>query len=338
LVVAGVSKRFAAQRVLDRVDVAIAGGEFVTLLGPSGCGKTTLLRIIAGLEIADEGSVRLGETELLDLPANSRPVNTVFQNFALFPHLNVGDNIAFGLRIRKFPEKQVAERVTRAMEMLRLDGLSERRTTQLSGGQKQRVALARAIVNEPAVLLLDEPMSALDAKLRAEVQLELRHLQKRLGCTFLLVTHDQEEAMTVSDRIFVMNRGTIEQEGPPQEVYEHPRTRFVAEFLGAANIIPATRTEKGVRTPLGLFDTTRVPAWSQGNLAIRPERLRLVDAPGANRIQATVDESIYRGDHCDITIHAPDSTRLRLKQRDLLAPGQQIHIELPREHLEVLDA
>jgi spermidine/putrescine transport system ATP-binding protein len=336
LVVAGVSKRFGATQVLNDIHFKITAGEFITLLGPSGCGKTTLLRIIAGLETADSGTIQIGPDEMLRLPANRRPVNTVFQNYALFPHLNVFDNIAFGLRIRRVVESVVKSKVARAMEMLQLDGLADRRTHELSGGQKQRVALARAIVNEPAVLLLDEPMSALDAKLRAEVRVELRHLQRRLRCTFLLVTHDQDEAMTVSDRILVMNAGRIEQEGTPENVYDHPSTRFVAEFLGAANLLRCKRVAGGVETDYGLVALSKSPDWDHGFIAIRPERIRIVDAvTGSNQREVLVKDVIYRGDHSEIYV---DDGRLKLWTYSGIAPrpGETIRIELPPEHLEIL--
>jgi len=335
--VEGVSKAFGKTRVLERVSLKIEAGEFVTLLGPSGCGKTTLLRIIAGLEVADEGRVCLGEMDLLSLPANKRPVNMVFQNYALFPHLNVFENVAFGLRTRRVADGEVKQRVAGALSMLQLEELGLRRTNQLSGGQKQRVALARAIVNEPKLLLLDEPMSALDAKLRAEVRVELRRLQRRLGCTFLLVTHDQDEAMTVSDRIFVMSRGRIAQEGRPEEVYERPRSRFVAEFLGAANLIAGTRVEDGAETSLGRLEVRRCPGWEKGWLAIRPERVRIANGkPAGNGVLVNVRDVIYRGDHCDVFVD-PGDLRLWVGATEVVKVGERIWIELPAEHLEVLD-
>ncbi|WP_448569929.1 ABC transporter ATP-binding protein, partial [Thermus sp.] len=265
LLLEALRKRFGEHEVLKGVSLEVRPGEFFTLLGPSGCGKTTLLRIVGGFEVPDGGRVVLKGQDLTPLPAYRRPVNTVFQNYALFPHLTVYENVAFGLRSRRFPEAEVRARVEYALGLLRLESFVHRYPHQLSGGQKQRVALARALVNEPEVLLLDEPMSALDAKLRAEVQVELRNLQRRLGATFILVTHDQEEAMAVSDRIGVMEAGTLLQVGTPEEVYERPRTRFVAEFLGVANLIPARRVGEGVETPFGFFPL-KVP-WAEGLLA-----------------------------------------------------------------------
>ena len=237
-------KRFGELEVLKGITLEVKKGEFFTLLGPSGCGKTTLLRLVGGFELPDAGRIVLSGRDLTGLPAHRRPVNTVFQNYALFPHLTVYENVAFGLRSRRFPEAVIRSKVEYALGLVRLESLVHRYPHQLSGGQKQRVALARALVNEPEVLLLDEPMSALDAKLRAEVQVELRNLQRRLGATFILVTHDQEEAMAVSDRIGVMEGGVLLQVGTPDEVYERPRTRFVAPgdapFQGDKGLVHGT--------------------------------------------------------------------------------------------------
>ena len=336
LFVRGVCKRFGQVTALEDVSLTVASGEFVTILGPSGCGKTTLLRIVAGLETADRGQVVLGGADISRLPANRRPVNTVFQNYALFPHLNVYENIAFGLRARRFSAEEVDGRVRSALEMLHLEEMPGRRTSQLSGGQKQRVALARALVNQPDVLLLDEPMSALDAKLRAEVQLELRRLQRRLGKTFVLVTHDQNEAMTVSDRIFVMRDARIVQSGPPAEVYDRPASRFVAEFLGTTNLIPAWRNNGSVHTEMGTLAPRRHPAWERGVLSIRPERIQVRSTkPAANGVRAVVSEVIYRGDHLDVYVQ-PGNLHLRGVPGVALAPGQQVWLELPSRHLEAL--
>jgi spermidine/putrescine transport system ATP-binding protein len=337
LSVSHVSKCFGTTRVLDDVTLTISQGEFVTLLGPSGCGKTTLLRIVAGLETADAGEVVLDGVDLLPLPANRRPVNMVFQNYALFPHLNVFDNVAFGLRIRRTGDREVLARVRAALEMLQLESLAQRRTNELSGGQKQRAALARALVNEPALLLLDEPMSALDAKLRAQVRVELRQLQRRLAKTFLLVTHDQDEAMTVSDRILLMNAGKIEQGGAPADVYDHPASRFAAEFLGAANLIPAQREGPDrVQTKLGTLTVSRPLPWEAGTLAIRPERIRLSTQPAApNRLMVRVRDVIYRGDHSDVFVE-PGALRLSVDSSSTLRVGDTIAIELPPQYLEVL--
>jgi len=337
LSVFGVSKSFGPVAALREVSLTVTGGEFVTILGPSGCGKTTLLRVIAGLELVDSGRIALGGADISRLPANRRPVNTVFQNYALFPHLNVFENIAFGLRARRYAQAEVDRRVAAALEMLHLDELPKRRINQLSGGQKQRVALARALVNQPDLLLLDEPMSALDAKLRAEVQLELRRLQRRLGKTFVLVTHDQNEAMTVSDRIFVMRDGRIVQSGPPVDVYDRPGSRFVAEFLGTTNLIDARRENGAMRTEFGLLSPRELPSWERGVLSIRPERIQIrKDKPAGNGVRAIVSEVIYRGDHLDVFVQ-PANLHLRgVPGAVNVTAGQQIWLELPRHHLEAL--
>ena len=337
----GIEKRFGAVAVLGGVSLDVRAGEFLTLLGPSGCGKTTLLRIVAGLERADAGQVFLGERAIDRVPANRRPVNTVFQSYALFPHLDVFGNVAFGLRARGQGAAEVSRRVGDALDLLRLNGLAERRPDALSGGQRQRVALARALVNEPEVLLLDEPLSALDAKLRAEVQVELRRLQRRLGTTFVLVTHDQDEAMTVSDRMVILNEGKVEQVGPTAEVYERPRTRFVAEFLGAANLLPAEVLEGSrVRTALGDLSLSEAPGWRQGTLAIHPEAVSVrAEAPACNGVRVTVEDAVYRGDHVELRVTPlSPGAALRVQAAPALRPdpGAQLWLELPAERLCVL--
>ena len=232
-----IRKSFANTEVLKGVDLEAGQGEFITLLGASGCGKTTTLRIIAGLELPDSGQVILEGHNITDWEPNKRDVNTVFQNYALFPHMNVADNVGYGLKIRKVPKAQIAERVERALRLVQLEEYGKRMPDQLSGGQKQRIAIARAVINEPKVLLLDEPLGALDLKLRRQMQLELKRLQKQLGITFIYITHDQEEAINMSDRIGVMHEGVLEQMGTPNEVYYRPRTSYVADFVGNANIL-----------------------------------------------------------------------------------------------------
>uniref|UniRef100_UPI0040562BEC ABC transporter ATP-binding protein n=1 Tax=Acetatifactor sp. TaxID=1872090 RepID=UPI0040562BEC len=231
-----IQKSFEETEVLKGINLEIARGEFITLLGASGCGKTTTLRIIAGLETPDSGSVLLEGQDITYLEPNKRSVNTVFQNYALFPHMTVGENIAYGLKIKKVPKNEIAKKVTDMLKLVQLEGYAGRRPDQLSGGQRQRIAIARAVVNEPKVLLLDEPLGALDLKLRRQMQLELKRLQKQLGITFIYITHDQEEAINMSDRIAVMNQGVLEQVGTPNEIYYKPRTSYVADFVGNANI------------------------------------------------------------------------------------------------------
>ena len=277
-----VSRRFGSFAALDGVSLNIRRGEFISLLGPSGCGKTTLLRLIAGLDLPDAGRVLIGGRDAAELPAHRRPVNTVFQSYALFPHLSVQDNVAFGLRMKKVSSSEICKRVATVLELVEITGLAARKPAQLSGGQKQRVALARAIVNEPQVLLLDEPLAALDLKLRRQLQAELRALQRRLGITFVFVTHDQDEALAMSDRIAVLNAGRIEQLGAAAELYEQPRTRFVAQFLGSCNLLEGTvRAHDGdtlrVETKLGevIVNHPRVvPATGHPcTLGLRPEKI-----------------------------------------------------------------
>src|SRR3954468_11920409 len=240
--------RFVA---LNDVSIDVRAGEFFSLLGPSGCGKTTLLRIIGGLDQPDDGAVLLDGQDLLRFSAHERPVNTVFQSYALFPHLNVAENIGFGLRMKKIAANEITTCVDRMMDLVEVDKLAARKPHELSGGQRQRVALARALVNEPRVLLLDEPLAAVDQKLRKQLQADLLALQRRLGLTFVYVTHDQEEALSLSDRLAVMNHGAVEQVGAPQEVYNHPKTRYVAEFLGNSNLIEAEIIEGVARAAFG---------------------------------------------------------------------------------------
>lgn len=324
----GIRKRFGDTVAVAGVDLEIQSGEFFSLLGPSGCGKTTLLRMIAGFDAPDEGRILIAGQDMRGVPPYRRPVNTVFQNYALFPHLTVEQNIAFGLRMKRMPKDQIAKRVGWALELVNMQGLETRRPHQLSGGQKQRVALARALVNEPEVLLLDEPLSALDLKLRQELRVELMNLKERLGITFIFVTHDQEEALVMSDRIAVMNRGKVEQVGPAEDVYELPKTPFVAKFLGDSNLIPATALEpRRVRTPLGEFVLDEEDALTPGQevlLSIRPEKIRLFrERPQLpNVFQAQVDDIIYTGSENQYLLKAGGMTLVvDTLNQDILEPG-----------------
>ncbi|ETX29738.1 ABC transporter ATP-binding protein [Roseivivax isoporae] len=291
-----------AFRALDRVSVTIRQNEFFTLLGPSGCGKTTLLRMIAGFEGPTEGTILLDGDDLAGKPPYERPVNTVFQSYALFPHMSVAENVGFGLRMLGRPKDEIAATVREMLALVRMSELAERQTAQISGGQQQRVALARALAPRPKVLLLDEPLSALDFKLRKEMQLELKRLQNETGITFVFVTHDQEEALTMSDRIAVMNAGRIRQIGVPREIYDHPADRFVADFIGDTNFLSAELTARtGDTATLRLPSGRTVEARAQGDgtpgkvtLAVRPEHAELAP-PEEGALTGTLTEVVYSG-------------------------------------------
>jgi len=304
-----VSRRFGDFTAVDGVSLAIEAGEFFTLLGPSGCGKTTLLRMIAGFDRPDGGSIRLNGEDLVDRPPESRPVRTVFQSYALFPHMTVAGNIAFPLQMARTPTGQIPDKVKAALEDVRLTGFGRRYPHELSGGQKQRVAIARALVTHPTVLLLDEPLAALDAKLRVELQIELMNLQKEVGITFIYVTHDQTEALALSHRIAVMNMGRVEQLDAPSRLYSYPRTRFVANFIGTCNLLtgPVESCADGSITlavdKLGTVKvacTKAVAAGSTGAVALRPEKIRLqatdTTMTDDNQFRGVVSDFLYQGD------------------------------------------
>lgn len=302
---------------MDDLDLEIGSGEFFSLLGPSGCGKTTTLRLVAGFERPDAGSIFVRRDEITHAPPEKRPVNTVFQHYALFPHMTVEDNVAYGLRAKKIPKEEAQQKLKRALQAVRLKGLEARRPRELSGGQQQRVALARALINEPSVLLLDEPLAALDLKLRKAMQAELKSLQERVGITFLYVTHDQEEALILSDRIAVMDQGKILQQGTPEEIYDRPTHRFVADFIGETNLLEATVVETDpdgtvvVRTDRGLT----IRCSSAGGLApgvevsvsLRPEKIELATLrpDAANRYQARVIRTLYQGSSVRLDLELP---------------------------------
>ncbi len=294
-----VTKRFDDVAAVDGLTLEIPRGSFFALLGPSGCGKTTTLRMIGGFEEPDEGVIYLGDRPVTGLPPYKRDVNTVFQSYALFPHLSIFENVAFGLRRRGVARDQVKGRVREILALVDLPGTEQRKPSQLSGGQQQRVALARALVNHPQVLLLDEPLGALDLKLRKQMQLELKRIQSEMGITFVHVTHDQEEAMTMADAIAVMNHGRIEQLGQPSELYERPKTSFVARFLGASNLLPGTVDDAGaVRLRSGAVVRVADSLPARGSsiaVGIRPEKLRLGGSAEANRLSGTVKELSYVG-------------------------------------------
>ena len=289
---AALTKRFGALIAVDAIDLAVAQGEFVTLLGPSGCGKTTTLNMIAGFITPDAGSIRLHGKAVEPLPPFRRDLGLVFQDYALFPHMTVAENVGFGLRMRRVPRGEIAQRVAQALDLVQLTGLDQRRPSQLSGGQRQRVALARALVIQPAMLLLDEPLSNLDLKLREEMRMEISALQQRLGIATVFVTHDQDEALTMSDRIAVMRQGRIEQIGTPNDIYERPTTRFVAGFIGTANLIESR----------------------EGVIVIRPERLKLCppgqEPPDVRCWPARVERVVYLGARLELRLRIADSTQL----------------------------
>ena len=297
-----VNKFYEDTHVLKNINFEIEKGKFYTLLGPSGCGKTTILRIIAGFTDVSNGKVTLNGADVTNLPPNKRKVNTVFQDYALFPHMNVFENIAFGLRLKKTPENIIKEKVADALKMVQLSGYENREISQMSGGQQQRVAIARALVNEPEVLLLDEPLSALDLKLRTDMQYELRELQQRLGITFIFVTHDQEEALAMSDEIFVMSKGEIVQSGTPVDIYDEPINRFVADFIGESNIVDGVMKEDYLVEFVGkefeCADAGMRPN-EKVEIVIRPEDLSLTSIE-KGKLTVEVDTQLFRGGHYEI--------------------------------------
>jgi spermidine/putrescine transport system ATP-binding protein len=316
----GVTKRFDQLAAVDNLDLQLAEGEFFTLLGPSGCGKTTTLRMIAGFERPTSGEVRIDGEDVAQLPPHKRPTNTVFQSYALFPHLSVKDNVAFGLKRKKVDKGEIEQRVTAELERVGLGAEGNRRPSQLSGGMQQRVALARALVNLPKVLLLDEPLGALDLKLRKELQVELKRIQRDVGITFVYVTHDQEEALTMSDRIAVMNRGRVEQVAEPEEVYDRPATTFVAGFIGVSNLMPATvKGPHEVELDQGQTIATETGGFSTGDrchAVVRPEKLQVElgengDGGSAHpRVEGVVASSLYLGTATQIAVDLGEGTRM----------------------------
>jgi spermidine/putrescine transport system ATP-binding protein len=334
----GVSKVFrgdgsADLKALDDVSVTIRENEFFTLLGPSGCGKTTLLRLIAGFEFPTEGTIRLYDQDIALLPPYLRPVNTVFQSYALFPHMTVGQNIGFGLEMQDKPKREVAARVDEMLRLVRMEDLKDRLTSQISGGQQQRVALARALAPQPKVLLLDEPLSALDLKLRKEMQGELKRLQTETGITFVFVTHDQEEALTMSDRIAVMSKGRILQVGTPRDIYDHPEQRFVADFIGEANLmtgeIAATTADVAqVRLVSGAAISATLPAEARPTgkvtVMVRPEHAEIVASTASATLTGTLESTVYFGTDTHFNVRLADGTAFVVRRQNDRKEGRQL--------------
>ncbi len=354
-----VVKKFGEAVAVDHIDLEVEDGEFFSLLGPSGCGKTTTLRMIGGFEAPTSGLIQLQGQDVTWLPPYKRNVNTVFQNYALFPHLTIYENVAFGLRRKGVRDSEVKSRVTDMLALVELPGFETRKPTQISGGQAQRVALARALINKPAVLLLDEPLGALDLKLRKQMQVELKRIQQEVGITFIYVTHDQEEAMTMSNRIAVMNKGRYEQLGEPEALYERPTTRFVAGFLGVSNLLPgAVEGNDGTYATVRLADDTRVRAprslvgdVANVNVGVRPEKIRLheekAEPPaGHNRLLGVVRDASYLGVSTQYLIEARGGARImvyeqnveRATKSELWAAGEAVQLTWSPDHTFVVRA
>ena len=354
-----VVKKFGDAVAVDRINLEVRDGEFFSLLGPSGCGKTTTLRMIGGFEQPTSGLIELKGKDVTWLPPYQRDVNTVFQSYALFPHLTIYENVAFGLRRKRVKDSEIKSRVSEMLALVELPGFEKRKPTQISGGQAQRVALARALINRPAVLLLDEPLGALDLKLRKQMQVELKRIQQEVGITFIYVTHDQEEAMTMSDRIAVMNKGRYEQLGDPEGLYERPTTRFVAGFLGISNLLPGTITgsaDNYAIAQLGDDARVRVPkALVNGQTAIevgvRPEKIRMhkleaTPPPGSNELQGTVIDASYLGVSTSYVIEAHSGARLTVYEQNvertvhgsLHRPGETVRLSWSPDHTFVVRA
>ena len=352
-----VVKRFGDAVAVDHIDLEVEDGEFFSILGPSGCGKTTTLRMIGGFEQPTSGLIELQGQDVTWLPPYKRNVNTVFQNYALFPHLTIFENVAFGLRRKGVKGPEVASRVTEMLRLVELPGFEHRKPTKISGGQAQRVALARALINRPAVLLLDEPLGALDLKLRKQMQVELKRIQQEVGITFIYVTHNQEEAMTMSDRIAVMNQGRYEQLGDPESLYERPRTRFVAGFLGISNLLPARIDGAADGYALAALDgevRIRVPGAVAGSVGqieagVRPEKIRLyptgAEVPaGFNRLDGTVVDASYLGVSTSYIVEARAGARLTVYEQNaertvhgsLHRPGDAVQLAWSPDHTFVV--
>jgi spermidine/putrescine transport system ATP-binding protein len=352
-----VSKRFDDVLAVDDVSLGLAGGEFFTLLGPSGCGKTTTLRMVAGFEQPTEGAISIEGKDVAGLPPHKRPTNTVFQSYALFPHMSVEDNVAFGLRRKRVPKAEIGRRVSAELERVGLADEAKRRPAQLSGGQQQRVALARALVNLPKVLLLDEPLGALDLKLRKGLQVELKRIQREVGITFVYVTHDQEEALTMSDRIAVMDRGRVEQVATPEGVYEHPSTTFVAGFIGVSNLMPATVSASNEvkldQGPTLKAETDGLSTGERCHAVVRPEKLRVepigaggnpAGSNGLPSVEGMVESSLYLGTATQIAVDLGDGVKMtalvpnasEAERQRLPGGGARVALSWEPEHMHLV--
>lgn len=333
-----VKKQFEDNVILKDVTFEIEKGKFYTLLGPSGCGKTTILNLVAGFTEATKGTITLNDKRVNDIPPNQRTVNTVFQDYALFPHMNVFDNIAFGLKIKKMNKKRIKEKVKEVLKMVRLSGYEERDISEMSGGQRQRVAIARALVNEPDVLLLDEPLSALDLKLRTDMQYELRELQQRLGITFIFVTHDQEEALAMSDEIFVMKEGEIVQSGTPVDIYDEPINRYVADFIGESNIIEGKMLQDYEVSIVGhsfeCVDAGMTPN-EKVEVVLRPEDLALTTVE-KGKLTAIVETQLFRGVHYEIICHDRDGNEWMVHSTRKATVGSEVGLSFEPEDIHVM--
>ena len=344
-----ITKSFTKEEsVLKGISLTIDKGEFITLLGSSGCGKTTTLRIVAGLEMPDSGKVFLEGKDVTELAPEERDVNTVFQNYALFPHMNVADNIGYGLKLKKVPKAEIRKKVTEMLELVQLPGFEKRKPSELSGGQKQRVAIARSLVNNPRVLLLDEPLGALDLQLRRAMQIELKKLQKKLGITFIYITHDQEEAINMSDRIAVMNNGKFEQIGTPDEIYNHPKTSYVATFVGNSNILKGTAESSEENIVNIKVSGGTVPVFNDGptvkegegvTLAVRSENIHL-DETGVKGLPAEVVEKSFAGGMLRVVLKLQDDTEIIASRYGIDAgvqPGQKVGCSFAAEDAVLVD-
>ena len=332
------TKFYGEEKVVDNLNIWVKENQFLTLLGPSGCGKTTTLRMIGGFETPTSGDISFLGNVINHIPPYQRQINTVFQKYALFPHLDVYENIAFGLRIQKTPETEIKKRVSRMLELVNLSGFEQRKINAMSGGQQQRIAIARALVNEPKVLLLDEPLGALDLKLRKEMQLELKQMQQQVGITFIYVTHDQEEALTMSDKIIIMNKGVIQQIGSPTDIYNEPENAFVADFIGESNIIPGTMLEDYQVVFLGRKFTcvdTGFDANQAVDIVIRPEDIRL-EAEGSKGIRGKVTSTVFKGVHYEMLVVGDDFEWL-VHSTKACSIGEIVSISFEPEDIHVMD-